>query len=125
MCKTPAGYQYQHLKRQVISFGVSNRDVLWEDMKEHVNKSDMSYEGLLTFWANAKSDTVILRGAGNFIVFLTRFFVGQPIVVIKPLIKKKAKKEQDNDYTYQKFFANDADSLLDNSEFEMVLVYNG
>ena len=58
-------------------------------------------------------------------MFLTRFFLDQPIIVVKPSITKKAKKEQHNDYTYEKFFANDADSLLDKSEFQMVLVYNG
>ena len=59
MCCTPSGYQYQHLKQQVIMYGVMHRDELWEEMREHVNESDMSYEGLISFFVNEKQDTTI------------------------------------------------------------------
>ena len=125
MCKTPSGYQYQHLKRQVISYGVTHREELWEDMREHVNKSDLSYEGLLSFWSNARPDTAIPYGTSNFAVFLTRFFVDQPIAIVKPVLKKGKTKRDDNHYISKTFYANEADSLLAAKDFNMVLVYNG
>ena len=125
MCRTPSGYQYQHLKRQVITYGVTHRDKLWEDMREHVNKSDMSYEGLISFFVNAKQDSTIPYGVGNFAVFLTRFFVDQPVAIVKPVLKKGKMKRDEDHYVYKTFYANEADSLLSSDQFHMVLVFNG
>ena len=55
MCKTPSGYQYQHLKCQVIACGVSYREEIWEDMHEHVNKSDLNYEGIIIILEQRKA----------------------------------------------------------------------
>ena len=86
----------------VISYGVSHRDELSEDMQEHVNKSDLSYEGLLSFWSNAKQVTVMPHGASDFVIFLTRFFIDQPIAIVKPCLKKgKTMRDEDHD-TYKK-----------------------
>ena len=112
MCLTPSGYQYQHLNRQVILYGVMHRDKLWEDMREHVNKLDMSYEGLISFFINMKQDSTIPYSVGDFAIFLTRFFVDQPITIIKPVLKKGKMKRDEDHYVYKTFYANEADSLL-------------
>ena len=101
-----------------------HRDKLWEDMREHVNKSDMSYEGLISFFVNAKQDTTIPYGVGDFAVFLTRFFVDQPVAIIKPVLKKGKTKRDEDHYIYKTFYANEADSLLSSDQFHMVLVFN-
>ena len=94
-------------------------------MREHVNKSDMSYEGLISFFVNAKQDTTIPYGAGDFAVFLTRFFVDQPVAIIKPVLKKGKMKRDEDHYVYKTFYANEADSLLSSDQFHIVLVFNG
>ena len=38
--------------------------------------------------SNAKPDTAIPYGADDFAVFLTRFFVDQPIAIVKLVLKK-------------------------------------
>ena len=106
-------------------YGVMHRDKLWEDMQEHVNKSDMSYEGLISFFVNAKQDTTIPYGAGDFAVFLTRFFVDQLVAIIKPVLKKGKMKRDEDHYVYKTFYAKEADSLLSSDQFHMVLVLNG
>ena len=94
-------------------------------MREHINKSDLSYEGLLSFWSNTKPDTAIPYGASDFAVFLTRFFVDQSIAIVKLVLKKSKTKRDDNHYISKTFYANEADSLLAAKDFNMVLVYNG
>ena len=102
-----------------------HRDKLWEDIREHVNKLDMSYEGLISFFVNTKQDTTIPYGVGDFAIFLTRFCVDQLVAIVKPVLKKGKTKRDEDHYVYKTFYANEADSLLSSDEFHMVLVFNG
>ena len=69
-------------------------------------------------------DTTILYGAGDFAVFLTRFFVDQPVAIIKPVLKKGKTKRDEDHYVCKTFYANEAHSLLSSDQFHMVLVFN-
>ena len=121
----PEGYQWHHLKHQVLVNTVIHWDQLYDDLKEHVDKTELSYSEICEHFANAKSTSVIPHGTGDFIIFTTRLFIKQPIVIVKPYIKAKKKKTDDDDYGIEKVYLNDKDKNLSPDEFTIVMVFNG
>ena len=68
----PEGYKWHHLKWQVIVNTVTKREELYDELKPHVNKCNFSYRELCEHFANARGETKMLPGAGDFIIFATR-----------------------------------------------------
>ena len=97
---------------------------MYDDLQEHVDKSELSYADICEHFANTKGEVTMPPGTGDFIIFATRLFIQQPIVIIKPSIKKKGRKK-DNEYVFEKVFVNELDKKLDKSEIGIVLVWNG
>ena len=123
--RLPEGYQWHHLKCQVLANTVIHRDQLYDDLKEHVDKTELSYSEICEHFANAKSTSVIPHGTGDFIIFATQLFIKQPIIIIKPYIKTKKKKTDNDDYGIEKVYLNDEDKNLSPDEFAIVMVFNG
>ena len=67
----PQGYQWHHLKRQVLANTVIHQDQLYDNLKEHVDKTELSYSEICEHFANVKSTSVIPHGTGDFIIFTT------------------------------------------------------
>ena len=84
----------------------------------------MSYQEICEHFARATSESRIPHGAGDFMIFATRLFLDEPIVIIKPSIRTKGRQE-DNEYVVEKCFINDEDKCLDKDEFNIIMVWNG
>ena len=101
------------------------RHDLYDRLKEHVDKSELSYADICEHFANAKGTTVMPHGTGDFIIFATRLFIKQPIVIIKPVLKTKWKRNDDEHFTIEKVFIDNEDKNLDKSEITICLIWNG
>ena len=101
------------------------RHDLYDRLKEHVDKSELSYADICEHFTNAKGTTVMPHGTGDFIIFATRLFIKQPIVIIKPVLKTKRKRNDDEHFTIEKVFIDDEDKNLDKSEIIICLIWNG
>ena len=95
---------------------------MYEDLIDHVNKSKKSYKDLCEYYANIKSVSQggIPHGDGDFIIAACRIFMNIPIVIVKPKHDDKTKK-----YTFENIYCLEEDANLDNSDFPIVLVWNG
>ena len=75
------------------------RHNLYNRLKEHVDKSKLSYTDICEHYANAKGTAVMPHGTGDFIIFAIRLFIKQPIAIIKLVLKTKWKKNDDDHFT--------------------------
>ena len=124
MQNAPDGYQWHHLKRQVIINTVTKWNELVEILQPHVDKTDMSYQEICEHFARVTNKSRIPHGARDFMIFATRLFLDEPIVIIKPSICTKGRQEN-NEYVVEKCFINDEDKCLDKDEFNIIMVWNG
>ena len=101
------------------------RHDLYDRLKEHVDKSELSYADICDHFAYAKGTTVMPHGTGDFIIFTMRLFIKQPIVIIKPVLKMKWKRNDDEHFTIEEVFIDDEDKNFDKSEIIICLIWNG
>ena len=109
----------------MIANRLVKRHNLYDRLKEHVDKSELSYADICEHFTNAKGTTVMSHGTGDFIIFTRRLFIKQPIVIIRPVLKTKWKRNDDKHFTIEKVFIDDEDKNLNKSEITICLIWNG
>ena len=102
-----------------------HRHELHDVLQPHVEKTELSFSELCEHFANAKSNSIMLHAGGDFIIFACRLFIKQPIVIVKPYIKPKKKRSDDDEYGFQKVYMNEEDANLSPDDFGIVMVFNG
>ena len=123
--RLPEGYQWHHLKCQVLANTLVHRHELHDILQPHVEKTELLFSELCEHFANAKSNSIMPHAAGDFIIFACCLFIKQPIVIVKPYIKPKKKRSDDDEYGFQKVYMNEEDANLSPDDFGIVMVFNG
>ena len=123
--RLPEGYQWHHLKCQVLANTLVHHHELHDVLQPHVEKTELSFSELCEHFANAKNNSIMPHAAGDFIIFACRLFIKQPIVIVKPYIKPKKKRSDDDEYGFQKVYMNEEDANLSPEDFGIVMVFNG
>ena len=87
------GHNWVHLKHEVLMFIINKREQIWDQMAVHVDKSTFSYQEICKHYIEAKTDTPIAKGMGDFIITGTRLFLDLLIIIVKPCyVQRKGNK---------------------------------
>ena len=89
----------------------------------HVNKSSLSYQQICEHYINAKDNTSIAHGTGDFIITGACLFLKQPILIVKPTYVDKPGRKVDT--KIHEFKCTTEDLNLDPTKCSIFMVYNG